>query len=128
MPGDLAHQIAARNVFGAIASEAPAGDEEDRLDTAAIELIEDQRRPAQVGPVIEREQQLARVRRRARGQVGSRFGGLGQRYPQAPPAASSIAEEARSAGRRERRRRGERGIATAAQGRNRRATPAAAIG
>ena len=58
--GDLAQQIAARLIPGPRSREAPARHEEDRLQTAAIELLEDERRAVEIGAVVERQQQLAR--------------------------------------------------------------------
>jgi hypothetical protein len=53
---DLAHQIAPRNVFRAVAQQPPAGHEEDRLQTTTVELGQDHRRAAQVGAIVERQQ------------------------------------------------------------------------
>ena len=63
---DLAHQIAARNVLGPLPDQPPAGHEEDRLQAAPVQLVQDHRRAAQVGAVVERQQQLARRARRAK--------------------------------------------------------------
>jgi hypothetical protein len=43
---DLADQVAPGDVLRPVALEAPAGDEEDRLQPPAVELVEDERRPA----------------------------------------------------------------------------------
>ena len=62
MGRDLPDEIAALEILGPLTREAPARHEEDGLEPAAIELLEDERRALQVGPVIEREQELARSR------------------------------------------------------------------
>jgi hypothetical protein len=63
---DLAYEIAARNVLGTLADQPPAGDEEDRLQAALVQLGQNRGRPHQIRTVVERQQQLARRAGRAK--------------------------------------------------------------